>query len=114
MKYCDSGKAKSEEEAIELLWEEYLLPLRQETYQIDPYFYDYHRWRVERYWNEPCDNLYKAYANLFQQIFNHYGSKNRKPGAKITVTLDEFTDLINEAGLINDCLNARDVGICFS
>jgi len=72
---------------------------------MTPYNYNQHRWRVERYWNEPCDNIYKAFAPLFTYIYNTFGGTHKKPGQKTFMTLDEFDILIQTSGMINDLLN---------
>ena len=76
--------------------------------------YDQQSWRSNRYWNEPCDNLYKAYAPLFTYLYNTFGGKHKKPGQKTFLTLDEFDNIIQTAGLVNDLLNSRDIPVCFN
>lgn len=77
----------------------------QESHLQDPFFYCQQEWRDERYWNEPCDNLFKAYQPLFQQLYNTYGGKNKKPGQKHFMSLDEFNHLVEQTGvLLNDQL----------
>ena len=74
--------------------------------------YDQHRWRVNRFWNEHCDNIFKAYSQLFQYLFNKYGGMSPKPSNK--VDLGEFSQMIEDSGIFNDKLTNRDVPICFA
>lgn len=64
-KYVEPGFLDNEPEAIDRFWHEYLEVHANEVNVERPYFYNQHRWRLERYWNEPCDNIFKAYAPLF-------------------------------------------------
>jgi hypothetical protein len=36
--------------------------------------YDNHKWRVERYYNEPVDNVIKAYLPIFDGVFRSNAS----------------------------------------
>lgn len=69
---------------------------------------------MERYWNEPCDNIFKAYQPLFQMIYNVYSSKTAKPGQKQNMSLDEFDDIFQSSGILNDLLQARELSIHFN
>jgi hypothetical protein len=42
--------------------------------------FDSHKWRVERYFNEQCDDLCKKYKAVFDYLFNRHSSKKVKPG----------------------------------
>ena len=64
-KYCESGETENEGDAVDRLWKEFFYPYQQKIYATSPYYYDQHRWRMNRFWNEQCDNIFKAYASLF-------------------------------------------------
>jgi hypothetical protein len=113
-KYIEPGFLDNEADAVENFWNEYLNVHYAETNLEKPYFYSQHKWRLDRYWNEPCDNIFKAYAPLFNFLFNQYGGIVKKPGQKITVTLDEYEKFITDSGIINDSFNTREIPICFS
>jgi hypothetical protein len=61
-KFCNNGPYESEAQALDVLDKDFLTPLK---INCPLYTYDSQRWRVERYWNEPCDNMLKAYHSLF-------------------------------------------------
>ena len=101
-------------EAFDLIITNHLNPLKQTTDVSSPYLYNQHRWRVERYWNESCDNIYKAFVNLFQFLYVTFGGTHKKPGQKTFMTLDEFDYMLQTAGMINDQLNTRDIALHFN
>jgi len=72
------------------------------------------QWRNERYWNEEVDNIYKSHFPIFDYMFKHYGGKYMKPGDKQFMEVDEFNEMIAQAGLINDNFVSRDVMVCFN
>ena len=80
---------------------------------MNPYQYDQMRWRKDRYWNEPCDNLYKAFEPLFKYVWTTFSGKKMRPGQKLLMGVDEFHDLMETAGLVNDLLKERELSICF-
>jgi hypothetical protein len=94
IKYCENGNL-DEATAIQTLANDFLYPYMRETSLEDPFFYNQQEWRVNRYWNEPCDNLFKAYQPLFQQVYNTYGGKNKKPGQKHFMNLEEFISVVD-------------------
>ena len=59
-------------EAIVKLFENHLIP---ECSHINC-----QKFRDEEYWNEECDNIYKANLNLLQYIFEHIGGTHKLPG----------------------------------
>jgi hypothetical protein len=74
-KICENGPEESEAKALQVLGRDYLDMHRDMILKLAPYTYDSHKWRVDRYWNEPCDNLIKAYSSVFHSIFNTYSQK---------------------------------------
>ena len=76
---------------------------------------DPQKWRLERYWNEEVDNLYKSHLPLLEFLFKRYGMKYMKPGdMKPFMMADEFESIFMTAGLIGEDLGTRDVAIAFS
>lgn len=61
----DSGDVATEAEAIQLTWEKHIQPHIEFSESINPYVYNQQKWREERFWNEECDNILKAYGGLF-------------------------------------------------
>lgn len=79
-RYFESGDVENEVDAIGQLIINNLNPLQESSDISYPYNYNQHRWREERYWNEACDNIYKAFAPLFTNIYNTFGGSHKKPG----------------------------------
>jgi len=97
---------KSEAEALEKTCTEHLLVHRQ--------FTNIHKWRIEKIWNEPVDNILKAYRPLFERLYELYsGCKN--PGKPIVMDIDDFEKLVNNStGLISEgTLSQRDLSLFF-
>ena len=104
----------TEAEAVERMTNDYWKVLEERVIRELPYLYDPHQWRVDKYWNEPCDNIMKAYAPLFKNLFDRYGGMAKKPGQQAVVTVDEFTEMIMDSGIINDSFTAPEIPICFN
>ncbi len=60
---------------------------------------------MERYWNEACDNILKAYKPLFEFLYASFGGTHKKPGEKLYMTFDEFENFVACGELVNDLLN---------
>eukprot|EP00347_Sterkiella_histriomuscorum_P017331 403349792 len=114
-RYFESGDVESELEAIDILESSHLRPIKDGSdsslQMMMRYNYNQQRWRQERFWNEPCDNILKAFAPLFTYIYNTFGGSHKKPGQKTFMTLDEFDGLIQTSGLVNDMMNQRDIAL---
>ena len=72
------------------------------------------KWRIERYWNEECDNIIKANITLFHQLYNTKGGLHKLPGEKIFMSIQEFITMLSEANLITDTFTDRDAAISFN
>lgn len=51
------------------------------------------------------DNVLKAHTKLLMFVFNKYASGNIQPGERIRMDLQEFGELIQDSGLMNDDLS---------
>jgi hypothetical protein len=71
-------------------------------------------WRQERYLCEEVDLVYKAYKPVLDTVFGRFSGRYTKPGYKKFMSLEEFTDFCNAAGLINDSFAARETSTCFN
>jgi len=71
-------------------------------------------WRQERYLCEEVDLVYKAYKPVLDTVFGRFSGRYTKPGYKKFMSLEEFTDFCNTAGLINDSFAARETSTCFN
>ena len=57
----------------------------------------------------------KAHIKLWQYLFKEYtGRGSPEPGAAKTLELNEWSEFITEAGLINEQLAAREIPILFN
>ena len=109
----DSNIASNEVDSIDCALDKFIKPHMDETHVMDPYFYDMQKWRVERYWNEPCDNIYKAFDSIFRLVFSKYGAIMGK-SSKPQMRYEEFKCLIIDAGLVNDQLSMKEIALCFN
>ncbi|MDR3547216.1 MAG: hypothetical protein P4M11_02880 [Candidatus Pacebacteria bacterium] len=41
-----------------------------------------HVFREKRYWNEECDNIYKAHYQLFENVYQARSGSHKLPGEK--------------------------------
>jgi hypothetical protein len=65
---------KSESEAVAKLITSHILPnCSQLNCQV---------FRDTRYWNEECDNIFKAHMPLFEHIYNTHSGSRALPGEK--------------------------------
>jgi len=51
------------------------------------------------------DNVLKAHTKLLMFVFNKYASGNIQPGERIRTDLQEFGELIQDSGMMNEELN---------
>ena len=71
-------------------------------------------WRDTRYWNEEIDNLYKSHFPIFDYLFKTFGGHHMKPGDKFFMEANEFEELWQVSGLINDDFGSRDAIVSFN
>ena len=84
----------SRAEAVKWMYEKNLLPAYGHL--------NLQNWRDERYWNEEVDNVLKAHFPIFDQLYKTFGQHYLKPGDKPFMMSDEFDNLMQACGLIND------------
>ncbi len=105
-RYVRNGQCKSDFEAYSSMYHEFLLPVISK--------YDSNIWRETRYLNEDVDYMYKAHKPILDAIYNKYSGRKTLPGQKNFMSLDEFKELSNDAGLLNENYTTRDIDQCFS
>ena len=44
----------------------------------------------------------KAYKSLFKHIYEKYGGRQRKPGEKLNLSLQELEMIVEESGMVAD------------
>ena len=47
-------------------------------------------------WNEPVDNILKAYRTLFERLYDLY-SGQKSPGKPICMDINDFEKLVNNS-----------------
>lgn len=69
-----------------------------------PFFsqFDCHKFRRERLWNEECDNTFKRFPKVLTALYNKYSGKTALPGAPKYMSLDEFDEMIQSIGILDD------------
>lgn len=75
--------------------------------------FDIDAWRWKRLYNEKCDLVYKENKTQIQAIFDKYSGREALPGEKPFMSLSEYTELLTQAGLVDDGLVSRDVQYSF-
>ena len=78
-----------------------------------PYFktFQCHDWRKERLWKEEIDIVLSRLLESLDLCYKRYSGKYVLPGSgKRTMSLDEFTQLLGDAGLLNEHFGNREVG----
>mmetsp|Transcript_5490 Transcript_5490/g.3140 ORF Transcript_5490/g.3140 Transcript_5490/m.3140 type:complete len:151 (+) Transcript_5490:97-549(+) len=72
-------------------------------------------WRFKEYCIEEVDKLYKKYLPILNSLYAKYSGKNTLPGKTKFMSLEEWTNLINDAGLIKEgYFTARDIDIAYN
>lgn len=72
------------------------------------------KFKVEKYWNEEVDNVYKSHFPIFDALYRNFGCHHLKPGDKPFMMVDEFENIFLSAGQINDTFVSRDLTLCFN
>ena len=80
---------------------------------ILPHFekFNCHNWRKERLWKEEIAIVYSRFVDKLELIYNKYTGKYVNPGSsKMSTSLDEFTTMLGNAGLLNEFFGNRECG----
>ena len=76
--------------------------------------FDCHVFRRERLWNEECDNTLKRFQKVSNALYAKYSGKYALPGAQKYMSLDEFNDMIMNAGVVDDSFGSREISPLFN
>jgi hypothetical protein len=77
--------------------------------------YDSNVWRWQRvYVCKEVDLVLKAYKNIVDAVYRRFCGRYDKPGRPKTMSLEEFADVCNQSGLVNETLVARNIEVCFN
>ena len=71
--------------------------------------YDCHKWRTTYLWNEHCDYVLKRYLPAIKKIYEKFSGRYAMPGAPKFMSSDEFFDLVEMIGIVNDNFGQREV-----
>lgn len=72
------------------------------------------QWRKTVLWNEPVDNILKAYLPVLRHIYDNLGGTALLPGQKFHMTVSEFENFTLTGDLVNDVFSQRDAAYCFN
>jgi len=73
--------------------------------------FDCHEFRKGRLWREEIDVLLTRLQPGLQLVFAKYSGKHAMPGQKsASMSLEEFIDMMSDAGLVDDRFGHREVG----
>ena len=72
------------------------------------------KWRWKHYICEDVDVMLKKYIMIVKKTYRNYVGKYTKPGARKFMSLEEFQDLCNDAGIITEEYAAREMGVSYN
>lgn len=73
-----------------------------------------HQWRKTILWNEPVDNILKAFLPVLKHCYENFGGTALMPGQKFHMNVSEFETFALTVPLCNDMFVQRDACACFS
>jgi NLR family CARD domain-containing protein 3 len=100
-KFLKNKICKNMVEATEKIYKEHLKK-RFESY-------DCHKWRTTYLWNEHCDYVFKRYMTAIKKIYEKFSGRYAMPGATKYMSSDEFFDLVDLIGIVDDSFGQREV-----
>ena len=75
--------------------------------------FEYHKWRKERYYNEPVDNFLKAHLPLIDGIYKSWAKQKGPRKVDVWMTCDEFNTFVQSFVDINE-YPVRDIPLIFN
>jgi hypothetical protein len=70
---------------------------------------DSHIWRAKHCWTEEADLALKRQYRTAQKLFDKYSGKYAMPGAQKFMSPVEFTELIEQSGIVNDFFTFKEI-----
>ena len=64
--------------------------------------FNYHKWRIERYYNEQVDNFLKAFLPILDAVYLSWAKKKGPRKTDIWMTLDEFNVFVTKIVDVNE------------
>ena len=105
-KYANNGITEGYANSLKMLMDQSVVPMISK--------FNHHKWRVERYWNEEVDTIYKSYLPVFRGIYKKYSGERTLPGQKNFMCLEEFNKLMVDGELFTEHYGDRDAILAFS
>ena len=96
-KYFRSGIFKTEIEAVSFFFEN----------NFSKFFniYDQDKWRLERFYNQECEEIIIEYKDVFQILFDVHCGKKAKPGEKKYMKIEDFINFLSDIRCIPVFIN---------
>ena len=101
-----SGQGQSQLEAVCQLVNQHLKPNLTNPHG--------NKWRFERYINEEVDNVLKANLSVLKAVYSRYSVKKVKPGQKNFMSLEELSDICQQADLLTESFSTREIFLAFN
>ena len=105
-KYFKTGICETQSQAVEYLMEKNIV---QRLGDVSA-----NKWRIERYLFGSVEKVLKSQMGLLRAIYGQYSTRKVKPGQKAFMSLEEFTEIIMKAEILNDKFTAREIGVAFN
>lgn len=70
--------------------------------------------RINRYWNEHCDNVLRHHMNLLKDVYENFSGGSTRPGETTFMSPGEFEKIFVQSYLINERFANRDIFVCFN
>lgn len=105
-KYVRAGITETVTDGMEIMLNNLVLPYCK---GLDPF-----KWRLNRYWTEECDALYKIYLNALLFVFHLYSGAEVKYCGINYMTRKEFKKFCKECIIINTLCGERETDVAFN
>jgi hypothetical protein len=104
-KYCRTKLTSTLTEALNFLFQNHLIDKFQALRSDE--------WRLSKYRVEITDVTLKAHKALFDALYKKFSGRKSMPGQKSFMSIEEFRDICNGAGLVTDTFSTREIDVCF-
>lgn len=105
-KYVKTGTCKSISEAVDKLFREHL----------DKFFaeFDSNLFRETKLWQEDSDKVVKRNLPVIKLAYTRYSGDLAMPGQTKYMSLQEFTELVLDSGVVNEKFGEREIKPIYS
>lgn len=107
-KYVKTRQTDDMASAVKMLLVSHILPFAN--------YDDGNDFRRKHLYCEEVDMVFKRYMGRLNQVFQRHSGREKLPGEKQWMSVQEFYELVDKAGLIDDTMTERDVRFqyCYS